>query len=248
MIQLFGLDISWREILDMSAVALIYYYLISLVRGTRALAVIYGLVLVLLVYYASVELGLHTLNWLLTNFLSSIFLVIIILFQRDIRNALAQVGAGGLLRRKKPQTVYLDELHEACVQMARRKIGALIVIERGMALGDIVERGVEIDAKVTSELLMTIFQPDTPLHDGAVIIRNGRIAAASCILPLSTTPTRDSSIGTRHRAALGLSESADALTIVVSEERGSLSMTASGKLTPLNEERLRKILQAAAGG
>ncbi len=248
MIHIFGLDISWREIIDVGVVGLIYYYLISLVRGTRALSVIYGLVLLLLVYYGSVELGLHTLNWLLTNFLSSIFLVIIILFQRDIRNALAQVGTRGLLRRKVRQVKYLDEIHEACVQLARRKIGALIVIERSVALGDIMERGGEIDAKVTSELLMTIFQPDTPLHDGAVVIRNGRIAAASCILPLSTTPERDSTLGTRHRAALGLSESADALTIVVSEERGTMSAAASGKLTPLNEERLRKTLHSITGG
>jgi uncharacterized protein (TIGR00159 family) len=247
MIQIFGLDITWREFLDMGVVALIYYYLISLVRGTRAVSVIYGLVLVLLVYYASVEFRLHTLNWLLTNFLSSIFLVIIILFQRDIRNALAQVGAGGLLRRKGRPARYLDEIHEACVQLARRRIGALIVIERSVALGDLVERGVELDAKVTSELLLTIFQPDTPLHDGAVIIRNGRLAAASCILPLSTTPERDSTMGTRHRAALGLSESADALTIVVSEERGALAMTSSGQLTPLNEERLRKTLRSMSG-
>ena len=245
-IDIFGLQITWREILDIGLVALIYYNLILLVRGTRAVAVIYGLMLLLLVYYTSGELGLNTLHWLLTNFLGSIFLVIIILFQRDVRKALAQMGAGWLWRRPQVDEEAFNELVLAVMAMSKAKTGAIIVIERGMPLGDIVERGVEMDAKLSRELLLTIFQTDTPLHDGAVIVRQGRVAAAACILPLSSNLRRQTVFGTRHRAALGISEETDALTVVVSEERGAVSVAIGGRLTTsLDEVRLRRVLQKA---
>jgi TIGR00159 family protein len=233
-----------REILDIGIVALIYYYLILLVRGTRAVAVIYGLVLVLFVFHLSDVFGLYTLNWLLTNFLGSIFLVVIILFQSDIKKALAQVGAGPLWRKPDLREETLDQLVQSVMTMSRIKMGAIIVLERTMPLGDIVERGVEIDSRLSKELLLTIFHYDTPLHDGAVIVRKGRLAAAACILPLSSKFKGQTVFGTRHRAALGISEESDAVTVVVSEERGAVSVAIGGRLTTsLDEVRLRRVLK-----
>lgn len=241
--HLFGLQISWRELLDIGIIALVYYYVIVLVRGTRAVAVIYGLVLILLVYSASDFLGLYTLNWLLTNFLGSIFLVIIVLFQSDIKRALSQLGGGRLFKRTQLGEEAINQLVQAVMTMSRQHCGALIVLERNVPLGDIVERGVEVGGKLTKELLMTIFFVDTPLHDGAVVVRQGRVAAAACILPLSSKFRGQTVFGTRHRAALGISEESDAITVVVSEETGNVSVAMNGRLTTgLDETRLRRVI------
>ena len=243
---LIGFNVAWREALDILLVAAIYAYIIHLVRGTRAVAVIYGLVLVLLVYYLSNELGLYSLNWLLTNFLGSIVLIVIILFQGDLRRALAQMGAGRFWKKAQLSEAIVDELAQAVMALAKAKVGALIVIERYEPLGDVAERGVPMDAVITASLLSTIFQVGTPLHDGAVIIRRGRIAAAGCILPLSSKLKAQSLFGTRHRAALGISEESDSLSIVVSEERGTVSIAMSGRLTTsLNDLRLRRVIKNA---
>jgi uncharacterized protein (TIGR00159 family) len=243
---LLGINAIWREVLDILLVAAIYAYIIHLVRGTRAVAVIYGLVLVLLVYYLSNELGLYSLNWLLTNFLGSIVLIVIILFQGDLRRALAQMGAGRFWKKAQLSEAIVDELAQAVLALAKAKVGALIVIERYEPLGDVAERGVPMDAVITASLLSTIFQVGTPLHDGAVIIRRGRIAAAGCILPLSSKLKAQSLFGTRHRAALGISEESDSLSIVVSEERGTVSIAMSGRLTTsLNDQRLRRVIKNA---
>ena len=243
---LIGFNVAWREALDILLVAAIYAYIIHLVRGTRAVAVIYGLVLVLLVYYLSNELGLYSLNWLLTNFLGSIVLIIIILFQGDLRRALAQMGAGRFWKKPQLSEAVVDELAQAVMSLANTKVGALIVIERYEPLGEVIERGVPMDAVITASLLSTIFQVGTPLHDGAVVIRRGRIAAAGCILPLSSKLKAQSLFGTRHRAALGISEESDSLSIVVSEERGTVSIAMGGRLTTsLNELRLRRVIKNA---
>jgi len=243
---LIGFNVAWREALDILLVAAIYAYIIHLVRGTRAVAVIYGLVLVLLVYYLSNELGLYSLNWLLTNFLGSIVLIVIILFQGDLRRALAQMGAGRFWKKPQLSDAIVEELSQAVMALAKTKVGALIVIERYEPLGDVVERGVPMDAVITASLLSTIFQVGTPLHDGAVVIRRGRIAAAGCILPLSSKLKAQSLFGTRHRAALGISEESDSLSIVVSEERGTVSIAMSGRLTTsLNDLRLRRVIKNA---
>ncbi len=247
MLEIFGTTITWHVLLDIGLVAFIYYYLIILVRDTRAVAVIYGLMFVLVVYFVSGYLNLFTLHTLLSEFLDSIFLVIIILFQRDIRKALAQVGAGRFWSRsQKVESKAFDELVQAVMSMSRTKTGALIVLEKHVPLGDIIERGVEVDAKVSKELIESIFFEDTPLHDGAVVIRRNRIAAAACILPLSSKLRGETMFGTRHRAALGISESSDAVTLVVSEERGDVSIAISGRLTTsLDEVRLRRVLKNA---
>ena len=244
MFEFLGFQISWKELLDVGLVAIVYFYIILLVRGTRAAAVIWGLLLVLLVYYLSDVFGLYTLNWLLTNFLSSIFLVIIVLFQRDIRKGLAQMGAGRFWRKQDFELAVIDEICDAMDSMARQKIGALLVIQKNVPLGDILEKGVEINGQVSKQLLVNIFWPDTPLHDGAVVIRSNKIVAASCILPLAQVTSRQSAIGTRHRAALGISEETDAIALVVSEERGTMSAAIGGKLTTsLDIIRLRRVLK-----
>lgn len=240
-----GLQIGIRDLIDIGLVTFAFYRVILLVKGTRAVSVIYGLLLVIVIYYLSEEFGLFTLNWLLANFLGSLFLVIIIFFQADIRKALSELGAGSLWRQKKIiSDQLLDEVVLAALSMAKSRIGALIVFERGIPLGEVVARGVELKAGVTRELLMTIFHPNTPLHDGAVIIREGRIEAAGCILPLSSGASLSAKLGTRHRAALGISEETDAVALVVSEERGVISMAQAGKLTEnLDDAQLKEFLR-----
>lgn len=242
--EILNIRITWRDLLDIFLVAFILYHIIQLVKGTRAVSVVYGLVLVLLVYFLSEAVGLYTLNWLLANFLGSFFLVVIILFQQDIRKALSQVGAGGRFwRRSIVREEVLNELILALSTLSKSRIGALVVIEKNIPLGDVIERGVRVDAQVGKELLVSIFYPNTPLHDGAVVIRGMRIAAASCILPLSTGLKAKSEYGTRHRAAVGITEETDAVAVVVSEERGAVSVAVSGKLTPeLDEVRLKRVL------
>jgi len=246
MFEIGSLRISWRELLDIGLVAFIFYRVILLVRGTRAVSVIYGLVLLLVVYYLSGEFGLFTLNWLLANFLGSIFLVVIILFQRDVRKALSQVGAGGLWRRSKAGEDVVNQLASALLGMAEKRVGALVVIEKNVPLGDVVDRGVKLSARISRDLLLTIFFPDSPLHDGAVIISGDEILAAGCILPLAVGVERAQNLGTRHRAALGITEETDAVAVVVSEESGRISVAAGGEMTAsLDEVRLKRVLKRA---
>ncbi|MGE4535719.1 MAG: diadenylate cyclase CdaA [Desulfovibrio sp.] len=241
-----NLHLSWTELLDIGLVTYIFYRGLILIHGTRAVSVLHGFLLICILYYLSGEFGLNTLHWLLTNFLGSIFLVIIILFQADIRKALSSVGAWGFFRPRRREAMTEAAL-DACVlavfQMARTKTGALIVFERRVPLGDWIERGVEVYARMSRELLGTIFFPDTPLHDGAVIVQGETIAAAGCILPLIAGVPLDASLGTRHRAALGITEETDSLAVVVSEERGVVSVAEGGKLiSPVDERTLKNML------
>ena len=246
MFTIFGLNLGWRDILDVAVVTFVLYRVILLVRGTRAVSVVYGLLLLVLAFFLSEAVGLYTLNWMLANFLGSIFLVIIILFQQDIRKALSQMGAGRLWRRSVVPEKALNELAAAMITLARKRIGALVVIEKGVPLGDVMDRGVMLNAILSADLLMTIFHPNTPLHDGAVIVKDDVIAAAACILPLATGIAHRSDLGTRHRAALGITEESDAVVVVVSEERGEVSIAVNGRLTTsLDEVRLKRVLRNA---
>ncbi|MFO7728764.1 MAG: diadenylate cyclase CdaA [Desulfonatronovibrio sp.] len=240
------IQLGWRDIVDIVVVAFIIYRVILLVKGTRAVPVFYGLLLLLVIYYFSGEVGLDTLHWLLANFLGSLFLVIIILFQRDIRKALAEMGAGRLFFRTKPGLVILDELILSLVSMAQKRIGALVVIEKNTPLGDVLESGVELKADFSKDLLETIFYPNTPLHDGAVIIQGNKIVAAGCILPLAVGIKSKWDYGTRHRAAMGITEETDAIAVVVSEEKGKISVAVGGRIiSSLDEVRLRRVLSTA---
>jgi diadenylate cyclase len=240
-----SIQISWRDLLDIALVAFVFYRAIMLVKGTRAVAVIHGMILLGVIYYLSGELGLSTLHWLLTNFISSFFLVIIVLFQTDIRKALARMGTGTLWRGSRRVRVEetVEELTSSAMRLARTRTGALIVLQKHIPLGDVIARGMELSAKVSRELLLTIFNTATPLHDGAVLVRGDKVVAVACILPLTTGVRDDPSMGTRHRAAIGITEESDAVAVVVSEERGQVSVASGGKLEgPLDEDGLRAAL------
>ncbi|MDR2489620.1 MAG: diadenylate cyclase CdaA [Desulfovibrio sp.] len=240
---------GWRDTLDISLITLLFYNIIVIVKQTRAVTAIYGLLLITIAYFVTQTLGLFSLNWILENILSSLFLLVVIVFQRDIRQGLSSIGAKqflpSLFRKKQADEFILGIICDAAVSMAKRKIGALIVIERNVPLGDITERGVRLDAVLSRELLVSLFWPNNPLHDGAVLVAGAKIVAGGCILPLSSAVTnRD--YGTRHRAALGITEETDAIVIVVSEERGAVSLAVDGRLTgTLDATKLPRVLASA---
>ncbi|WP_053552396.1 diadenylate cyclase CdaA [Desulfuromonas soudanensis] len=233
------------DLLDILLVAFIIYRIILLIKGTRAVQMLVGLAVILIVYVGSQVGGLYTLHWLLENFLSSIILVIIVIFQSDIRRALIHVGRNPFFAdlSYKEETEVIEELIKACVNMANKRIGALIVIERETGLNDFLEVGVEIDAKVSSDLITSIFLPFSPIHDGALVIQQGRLKRAGCFLPISQNPDISKTLGTRHRAAIGLTELVDAVAIVVSEETGKISVVVGGRITrDLDSTSLKRVL------
>lgn len=239
-------QLRWQDAVDIGIITFVIYWLIQLIRGTRAMQMIIGLVVVLLAYASSRMLGLFTLNWILDNFLGSIILVIIVVFQSDIRRALTQVGTaplfGGVDRIERGQV--MEEITKAVVALASKKVGALIVIEREVGLNEYIEMGTRLDAWVTRELLESVFMPQSPIHDGALVIQKGRVIAARCFLPLSVDTSLGKALGTRHRAAIGLTEETDAVAVVVSEEQGKISLVVGGKVTQdLDGTQLRGALQ-----
>jgi len=243
-------QLRWQDALDIGIIAFVLYRLIHMIRGTRAMQMIIGLVVILLAYVSSQMFGLYTLNWVLDNFLGSIILVIIVIFQSDIRRALTQVGTaplfGGADRIERGQV--LEEITKAVVSLATRGIGGLIVLEREVGLNEYIEVGTRLDARVTRELLESVFIPHSPMHDGALVIQKGRVAAARCFLPLSVDPNLSQAFGTRHRAAVGLTEETDAVVIVISEERGKISLVVGGKvIQDLDGPQLRSSLQRFFG-
>ena len=243
-------QLRWQDALDIGIIAFVLYRLIHMIRGTRAMQMIIGLVVILLAYVSSQMFGLFTLNWVLDNFLGSIILVIIVIFQSDIRRALTQFGTaplfGGADRIERGQV--LEEITKAVVSLATRRIGGLIVLEREVGLNEYIEVGTRLDARVTRELLESVFIPHSPMHDGALVIQKGRVAAARCFLPLSVDPNLSQAFGTRHRAAVGLTEETYAVVIVISEERGKISLVVGGKVTQdLDGPQLRSSLQRLFG-
>ena len=234
------------DVVDISIIAFISYQMINLVRGTRTAQMLIGFLIVLATYLASQYFELHTLNWLLSNFLASIILVIVIIFQPDIRRALTQVGAGRSFSaaERVAQGQVLEEIVRSAVLLASKRIGALIVFERDVNLSEYIEVGTRIESKVTRELLQAIFLATSPIHDGAVIIQQGRITAAGCFLPLTVNPNVSKTLGTRHRAAIGLTEETDAVVVVVSEEEGKVSLVREGRIIrDLDAGTLRNTLQ-----
>lgn len=233
------------DIIDIAIVAFIIYRIFLLIKGTRAVQMLLGLAVILGVYVASQVVGLYTLHWFLDNFLSSIILVIVVIFQNDIRRALMHVGRNpffGAMSTMEELEI-IDEIVQSCVGLANRRTGALIVIERETGLKDLLEVGTRIDARVSSDLITSIFLPYSPLHDGAVVIQQGRIQQAGCFLPLSPNPDISKALGTRHRAAIGLTELVDAVAIVVSEETGKISVVVGGRITrDLDSTGLKKVL------
>lgn len=232
-------------VVDVGIVAIILYRMLLVIKDTRAFQMLIGLLIVTLVYVVSPFLRLYTLNWILDKFLSPFILIIIILFQDDIRRGLARVGNSPFLggMRRASQAEALESLARACVSMAKKKVGALIVIEREVRLAEYVDSGVLIDAKVAAELLTSVFLPTSVIHDGAVVVSRGRILAAGVILPLTQDPNVSRILGTRHRAAIGITEQTDAVALVVSEEEGSIAFVTGGKMRrDLDGKSLRELL------
>lgn len=234
-------------ILDFAIVYYVIYRILLLIKGTRAVQMLIGLLAIIIIFFASKEeyFDLPALHWLLDTFISSFILIIIVIFQDDIRRGLSQVGATSILNAisSRQETQLIEEVVKASTQIAAGHRGALIAIEREADLGPYAQSGVSLEAMVSKELLVSIFHGDNPLHDGAVVIRSDRVYAAGCILPLTNTPGVDPSLGTRHRAALGLAEETDAAIVVVSEETGIISVSYRDELIRgLDATSLRELL------
>jgi diadenylate cyclase len=238
-------QIRWQDMVDVILMSIIVYRLLLLIKGTKAAHMLIGLGLLLIASLLSRYFELYTVDWMIQSFWAQIVIAIIILFQPEIRRALAQMGEAQIFRNltSAEELKSLDEIVRATVALANKKIGALIAIERDTSLKDFVEMGTPLDAKVTKEILLSIFHPTSPIHDGAVVIKGNRIVAAGCFLPITMGPDISKSLGTRHRAGLGLSEETDAVIVVVSEETGMVSMATHGKFdTHLDMGTLRDIL------
>lgn len=233
-----------KDIIDILIVSYIIYKMIQLVRGTRAVQLMKGILVLIATWAISTWFDLYTLKWLMNQMFTFGVVSVLIIFQPELRRALEQLGRGKLFVRsvlndKDVVNQQLDEVMKAVQHMAKRRIGALIVFERNTGLNELVESGIPMESRITSQLLINIFTPNTPLHDGAVIIRGNQLTAAACYLPLSENPFISKELGTRHRAAIGVSESSDALAVVVSEETGQVSLAVNGMIVrDIKEESL----------
>ncbi|MEA3347983.1 MAG: diadenylate cyclase CdaA [Pseudomonadota bacterium] len=237
------LNSRWLDFIDIIIVAILIYQVLQIIRGTRAFQILLGLFLIFIIYQLSLLLGFYTLHWLLNGFLSSIVLIVIVLFQNEFRRALAKFGKTSFTINPTEELNSLDKIIKACTTMSLERIGALIVFTRENKIPGIVEGGIEINAKVSDALLLSIFNPGSPIHDGAVIIDEGKIVAAGCFLPLAIEPMIEKIYGTRHRAAMGISEDTDAVVVIVSEETGKISLSIGGKITKeQNTESLSRVL------
>jgi diadenylate cyclase len=234
-----------KDFVDIVLVAIGIYYLLIVIRGTRAMRIAIGIIFLVLLSYLSNEFKLETVQWLLSNFFTYLVIAIIILFQAEIRKTLAQFGKNPF-RKRISSDEDLRTLEEVCLSaslLASKRHGAIIVLEKEQGLKNYVEGGRQINAEVNYDLLLSIFNPGGPLHDGAVIIQDNRIAAAACFLPLTSNPQLSTTYGTRHRAAVGLTEETDAVAVIISEERGVISVAQNGRLTkPMEGKALMKLL------
>jgi diadenylate cyclase len=247
-----ALAIGWWDLLDIAMVSILIYELLLLIRGTRAVQMALSGGFLIGLFFLSRWLHLETVNWLIRNLAGYVVFAAIVLFQADIRRALAHFGRAPFVRyfarTSEVEEDIVEEIVVACNTLAARRIGAIIVIEREIGLRNYIEGGIPLDATVTYDLIAAIFQPGSPLHDGAVIVQGERIAAAACFLPLSVNPRLSKDLGTRHRAALGLTEENDSVAVVVSEETGSISLVIGGNLDrDMAGDRLRATLGAVMG-
>ncbi|KAF0133916.1 MAG: hypothetical protein FD145_1028 [Candidatus Saganbacteria bacterium] len=230
------MQLSWLlNILDIAIVSVFLYYIVLWLRGTQAFNLIRGLVILLSIYVGAKLMGLQTINWLFEKFAAAILVVLIIVFQPELRRTLERLGRGIFLKKlgftPSASSRFIRELVKAIEWFSENKVGAIIAIERNSGLSNYIETGTRIDGILTSEILISIFQHQSIIHDGAVIIQGDRISAASCLFPLSESKLLDKRLGTRHRAAVGLTEASDALVIVVSETSGMISIAENGYLT-----------------
>jgi diadenylate cyclase len=243
--------LEWIDILDIALVAFLFFWILYLVRGTRAAPLLRGAIfLIIAVVLLSGIVRLRAFGWLTEKAIPALLVAVPVLFQQEMRRALEQLGRpGALFGRMRGKRAALEQTLAAIAQtsrtLAEKRCGALIVLERETGLQELADSGVRLDAAITPELLVTIFNPHTMLHDGAVIIRNGRALAAACVLPLSTAFLADRQLGLRHRAAIGATEESDAIVVVVSEERGAISIAQGGRIIRnLDAKRLEAVLRA----
>jgi diadenylate cyclase len=242
--------VGWWDVLDIAIVSLLIYEFLKLIRGTRAVQMALGSFLIVALFFVSRLAPLQTLNWLIRNALVYVAFAAIVIFQSDIRRALAHFGQAPFFRyltRQQAADETIEEVVVAATMLAQQRTGAIFAIEREIGLRNYIESGIPLDAMLTYDLLVTIFNPGSPLHDGAVILQEGRVAAAACFLPLTVNPRLSRDLGTRHRAAIGLTEESDAAAVVVSEETGQIAIALDGNieraLTPDElRERLRKLV------
>lgn len=235
-IMAFVSDIKITYIIDIGIIAFVFYKLLGLIRETRAEQLVKGFLIILIISKLSEWAKLYAINYILQNTFTIGLIALVIIFQPELRKALEHLGRSQWLisNNKKgsveEQTRSINEIVDAVSVMSRKKIGALIVVERLIGINDIIDTGTILDATISADLLMNVFYPKSPLHDGAVIIKNNRLMAAGCLLPLSSNKYISKELGTRHRAAMGMTESSDALIVIVSEETGAISMAVEGKL------------------
>jgi diadenylate cyclase len=247
--------VAFKAAVEIFIIFLMLYFVLRFMQGTRGVGVMRGLVFVLVIatvilLFIVRKLQLYTVDWLLTEFLPMITLPFIILFQPELRRALVRLGENPFLEIfSKGEYSILDEVVKAAAILAKNKLGGIIAIERRVGLDHFIEAGTRVDANISSDLINTIFWPGSPLHDGAIIIQEQKIVAAGCLLPLSDNPTMDKAFGTRHRAGMGLTEETDAISIIVSEETGVISVAVKGHITSgLDEKGLKNTLDQLLKG
>lgn len=248
MYNLIGLfeNFTGNDAIDILIVSAVLFRFFTIIQGTRAVQVLLGTAAIATMYWLSLSFELYSLNWLLKNFIEYFFIIIIILFQEQIRSALAELGQTKIFGKKKKDYYdsQIEEVVTACSALSRERTGALIIFERHHGLLNYTATGTRLDSKIHGDILYTLFQSSSPLHDGAVILFENRIQAAGCFLPLSKNIELDRHYGTRHRAALGISEVSDALVVIVSEERGKMSICYNGRFKECDDEKeLRKQLR-----
>jgi diadenylate cyclase len=240
--------VSWWDLLDVLIVWVILYEVLKLIRGTRAVQMVLGGGLLVGLFYGSQWGHLETVNWLIRNLVGYLVFAFIVLFQSDIRRALALLGRAPFFRyfaKEESAEESIEEIVVAVGMLSAQRIGAIVVIERQIGLRNYIEGGIPLDAELTYDLLVSVFQPSSPLHDGAVIVREDRAAAAACFLPLTVNPKLSKELGSRHRAAIGLTEENDSIAIVVSEETGIISLVSGGQIERgLDGDTLRRRLQS----
>src|SRR3990170_5145017 len=249
--------VGWWDLLDIAIVSILIYEFLKLIRGTRAVQMAVGSLFIVGLFYLSRLAPLQTVNWMIRNMLVYVAFAAIVIFQSDIRRALAHFGQAPFFRyfnRQEAAGETIEEVVVAATMLSTRRIGAIVAIERDIGLRNYIESGIPLDAELTYDLLVTVFQPGSPLHDGAVVIQEDRVAAAACFLPLTVNPRVSRELGTRHRAAIGLTEESDAAAIVVSEETGQIALALDGNIhRGLSPDELRErlkmfVVQRRGGG
>ena len=247
MLEMIG-QLRWQDGLDLGIITFLIYRSLQILRGSRAMQMVIGLAVIMAVFVISRALGLFTLNWILDNFLGSIILVIIVIFQSDIRRALTRVGTAPLFgaadRMVQRREYIFEDIIQAATALAAKRVGGLIVLQREVGLNEYMEIGTRLDARVSRELVESVFLPESPIHDGALVVQGGRVTAVRCLLPLSTNPKLKKTWGMRHRAAVGVTEETDAVAIVISEQGGTVALVVGGNVTEnIDGARLRNALR-----